>query len=54
MIPKHTSREVEKWNREGNKASKVYAYETSYYSEQPAEAFKNYLLPVNNEIQKMI
>lgn len=50
MIPKHTSREVEKWNREGNKASKVYAYETSYYSEQPAEAFKNYLLPVNNEI----
>lgn len=28
----------------------MYAYETSYYSEQPAEAFKNYLLPVNNEI----
>ena len=28
----------------------MYAYETSYYSEQPAEPFMNYLLPVNNEI----
>lgn len=50
MILKHTNREVEKWDREGNKASKVDAYETSSYSEQPVEPFMNYLLPVNNEI----